>query len=215
MRVLGIIVPIILCFLFVEPVDAQKMSKKEKKQWKKRAKTFKSNPEQLKALFDENKSLKGQIADLKKEVEATDAKISDRDEQIAQYQDQVSSLRSELASMRSNGGSLPETVSDGNGSQPSRTVNRSSGQYSKGVVFRVQIGAFKNKDLTKYNSAGDNFKADQDGDLQRMSLGAFRDYWEADKFKKYLREMGVKDAWIVSYKDNRRVPIKEVLEGVI
>ena len=38
---------------------------------------------------------------------------------------------------------------------------------------------------------------------------------EADTFKKYLREMGVKDAWIVSFKDGQRVPIKDVLEGVI
>ena len=48
----------------------------------------------------------------------------------------------------------------------------------------------------------------------RYTLGEFRDYWEADKFKKYLREMGVKDAWIVPYKDGKRVPIKDVLEGV-
>jgi hypothetical protein len=27
--------------------------------------------------------------------------------------------------------------------------------------------------------------------------------------------MGVKDAWIVPYKDGKRVPIKDVLEGVI
>jgi len=26
--------------------------------------------------------------------------------------------------------------------------------------------------------------------------------------------MGVKDAWIVSFKDGKRVPIKDVLEGV-
>ena len=38
---------------------------------------------------------------------------------------------------------------------------------------------------------------------------------QADTFKKYLREMGVKGAWIVAYKDGKRVPIKDVLEGVI
>ena len=48
-----------------------------------------------------------------------------------------------------------------------------------------------------------------------MTIGIFRDYWEADTFKKYLREMGVKDAWIVPFKDNVRVEIKDVLEGVV
>jgi hypothetical protein len=51
--------------------------------------------------------------------------------------------------------------------------------------------------------------------MQKVTLGNFRDYWEADKFKKYLRDMGVKDAWIVPFKDGQRVDIKEVLEGVV
>ncbi|MGI9543756.1 MAG: Ezrin/radixin/moesin family protein, partial [Cyclobacteriaceae bacterium] len=62
----------------------------------------------------------------------------------------------------------------------------------------------------------DNFGGEVDSDgTQRYTLGNFKDYWQADKFKKYLREMGVKDAWIVPYKDGRRVPMKDVLEGVI
>ena len=32
--------------------------------------------------------------------------------------------------------------------------------------------------------------------------------------KKYMREMGVSDAWIISYRDGVRVPIKEVLENI-
>ena len=35
------------------------------------------------------------------------------------------------------------------------------------------------------------------------------------RFKKYMREMGVKDAWIVPYRDGERVEIKDVLEGVV
>ena len=48
----------------------------------------------------------------------------------------------------------------------------------------------------------------------RYTLGIFRDYPEADNFKKYMREMGVSDAWIVSYNDGVRVPLKEVLDNV-
>ena len=84
-----------------------------------------------------------------------------------------------------------------------------------GVVFKVQIGAFRNKDLSKYFDNNENFSGENADDLQKITLGQFRDYWEADTFKKYLREMGVKDAWIVPYKDGVRVPIKDVLEGVV
>jgi hypothetical protein len=88
--------------------------------------------------------------------------------------------------------------------------------FSKGVVFKVQIGAFKNKDLAKYFENNPNFGGEvKEGEPQKMTIGIFRDYWEADTFKKYMREMGVKDAWIVPYKDGTRVEIKDVLEGVV
>ena len=80
----------------------------------------------------------------------------------------------------------------------------------------MQIGAFRNKDLSKYFDKNKNFSGESTDDgVQKFTLGQFVDYWEADTFKKYLREMGVKDAWIVSYKDGVRVPLKDVLEGVI
>jgi hypothetical protein len=88
--------------------------------------------------------------------------------------------------------------------------------FSKGVVFKVQVGAFKNKDLAKYFDNNPNFGGEaRDGEPQKITIGIFRDYWEADTFKKYMRDMGVKDAWIVPYRDGQRVEIKDVLEGVI
>jgi hypothetical protein len=78
----------------------------------------------------------------------------------------------------------------------------------------VQVGAFRNKDLAKYLDNNPNFSGDTDQDgARKYTLGYFKNYWEADNFKKYLREMGVSDAWLVSYKDGKRVPIKDVLEG--
>ena len=59
------------------------------------------------------------------------------------------------------------------------------------------------------------FVRDQGAAWDIFTIGVFRDYWEADKFKKYMREMGVKDAWIVPFKDGVRVEIKDVLEGVV
>ena len=87
---------------------------------------------------------------------------------------------------------------------------------AQGVIFKVQIGAFKNKDLTKYFDNSKFFSGDVDGDgTKKYTVGYFSEYWEANNFKKYLREMGVKDAWIVPYKGKERLNIKDVLEGVV
>lgn len=183
-------------------VDASaQMSKKEEKEWKKRIKAL--SPEQYKALLEENKSLKGQLSDLKKEAASVDDKIQEKDDQIADYQDQVSSLRRELAEAKKNSAGSNEAVA------------RGASVPQKGVVFKVQIGAFKQKDLSEFSQNNPSFELDSEQGLMRYTVGAFQDYWEADTFKKYLREMGVKDAWIVAYKDGERVEIKDVLEGVI
>lgn len=195
------LIALALCCVFAFDANAQ-MDKKEQKEWKKRIK--KLEPEQYKQLLDENKSLKGQVTSLKTELGNIDDRLADKDEQILTYQSQIGDLREELSRLQSK--------------QPTENVVATRGvggsvDDTKGVIFKVQLGAFKQKDLKKYDNSP-NFSAEDESGLQKYTIGVFRDYWEADTFKKYLREMGVKDAWVVSYKDGVRVPIKDVLEGV-
>ncbi|MEM8938985.1 MAG: Ezrin/radixin/moesin family protein [Bacteroidota bacterium] len=190
---------IILCFGVIDA--AGQMNKTEKREWKKRIK--KLEPEQYKQLLDENKSLKGQLSSVKSELNGVDDRIAEKDQQILTYQEQVSDLRNELekAQNQVNTQNVANTESD------------SSIDEDKGVVFKVQLGAFKKKDLKKYDNSP-NFSAENKDGFQKLTVGVFRDYWEADRFKKELRAMGAKEAWVVSYKDGQRVPIKDVLEGV-
>ncbi|MFY0625308.1 MAG: Ezrin/radixin/moesin family protein [Reichenbachiella sp.] len=201
MRNILVVLSLIVAVSFAQTATAQ-LSKKEKKEWKKRIKSL--TPEQYKALLEENKSLKGQVSSLKKEVGSNDDKLKEKDDQIADYQDQVSSMRREVAEAKRKAAEKPVQQASSRSVVP-----------SKGVVFKVQIGAFKQKDLKKFSEDNPSFEVDNDSGTLRYTLGVFRDYWESDTFKKYLREMGVKDAWIVAYKDGARVPIKEVLEGVM
>ena len=187
------------------------MDKAEEKVWKKRIKQL--EPEQYKALIDENKSMKGQMSSLQAELSNVDQTIADKDDQIEQLQSQVSDLRTEVNNAKAQAQKALAEAQQQPQTQPTARGAQVNDQV--GVVFKVQIGAFKSKDLSKYKDAGANFTADTNDDgLQTYALGVFRDYWEADTFKKYLREMGVKDAFIASYKDGKRVPIKEVLESV-
>jgi uncharacterized small protein (DUF1192 family) len=180
------------------------LSKKEKKEWKKKAKEFAKNPANLKTLVEtkqvvetDNSALKGQVSALNNDVSNKSAKIAELEDQIAKMRSELTSTKAELAQLKE--------------APPINPMD-----FSKGVVFKVQIGAFKNKDLAKYFDNNPNFGGEAtDKGEQRFTIGVFRDYWEADKFKKYMRDMGVKDAWIVPFKDGQRVEIKDVLEGVV
>ena len=202
-KALSLVIFLLCTFLFFQ-ASAQ-LTKKEEKQWKKRIK--KLTPVQYKQLLDENKSLKGQITGLKKNLNGVDERISEKDNQITAYQGQVNDLKSKLTQSQSK----IETLSKG-GQQSSN--NNQSESDPKGIVFKVQIGAYTNKNLSKFSDNATKLWGNSGGDVNRYTIGVFRDYWKADTFKKYLREMGVKDAWIVAFRDGVRVPIKEVLEGI-
>jgi hypothetical protein len=193
-----------LALIFSASQSFAQLSKKEKKEWKKKAKEYSKHPQNLKQLIEDKDAATGQLSSLNQKLTDLQASISDKDARIAELEDQLSRSRSELTATKAELAQLKE----------SPVINPMD--FSKGVVFKVQIGAFKNKDLAKYFENNPNFGGEvKENEPQKITIGIFRDYWEADKFKKYMREMGVKDAWIVPYRDGQRVEIKDVLEGVV
>jgi len=192
-----------LAIIFSATQSFAQLSKEEKKEWKKKAKEFAKSPESLKQLTDEKQAAESQVTSLNTKVTEMQTALSDKDAKITELEDKVTQMQNEVTTARAELASMKENP----------PVN--SMDFSKGVVFKVQIGAFKNKDLSKYWENNPNFGGQQSEDgVKSYTIGIFRDYWEADTFKKYMREMGVKDAWIVPFRDGQRVDIKEVLEGV-
>ena len=199
----SIIVFFCLALIFTSTQSFAQLSKKEKKEWKKKAKEYSKSPENLKQLTEDKQTADATIATLNQKVTQLQASASEKDSKIAELEGQLSEARGQLSAANAELTALKEN--------PSNSMD-----FSKGVVFKVQIGAFKNKNLAKYFENNPNFGGEaKDNEPQKLTIGVFRDYWEADTFKKYMREMGVKDAWIVPYQDGQRVEIKDVLEGVV
>lgn len=201
------IVIVCLALIFSGTTVFAQLTKAEKKEWKKKAKEFKKKPQNLKTLTEEKQVADTKVTDLSGKVRELEATINERDGRITELEDQLSRMRGELATCNAQMAKLKEA--------PPVVAPM---DFSKGVVFKVQVGAFKNKNLAKYFENNPNFGGEagkEPTDPQKLTIGIFRDYWEADTFKKYMREMGVKDAWIVPYRDGTRVEIKDVLEGVV
>jgi len=192
-----------MALLFAGTQTFAQLSKQEKKEWKKKAKEYAKSPANLKQFTEDKQSADNQVSTLNKRVTDLQKSMSDKDARIAELEDQLSQMRGQLTAARAELAQLKENP----------VVNPMD--FSRGVVFKVQVGAFKNKDLSKYFDNNPNFGGEvKENEPQRVTIGIFRDYWEADQFKKYMREMGVKDAWIVPYRDGQRTEIKDVLEGV-
>lgn len=192
-----------------ETVQAQELSRKErkrlKKQQKRRLKELKKmGAQDFQKLQDQQQEAKERAAALESELEAVKGQLEGKDSETRQLKDQIRRLEEQLQAAQAELAAKPDV----------QNVPLSN-EYDEGLIFRVQIGAYRDKNLEQYLETSENFNGETDPQgLQIYTLGNFRDYWEADKFKKYLRAMGVTDAWIVPYQDGNRVPIKDVLENL-
>ena len=183
---------------------SQDMTKEEIKEWKGKIKS--TTPEQFKALYDEQDELQASISNLNTEVSGLESQIIDLEADNEK-------LKIELEDMEKAAQAAAVV-------EAQATTEGAYDQYSQegaaDVVFKVQVGAFKSFDITKYFDKHKNFSGDVDADgTMKYTLGVFSEYWEADKFKKYIRDMGVAGAWVVAYKDGKRIDIKDALEGAI
>lgn len=220
---MAIRVILVLFYLLIQQAATAQLSKEEIKQWKQQAKDYAKDPESLKKLSEAKAANDAEVKKLKTENKTLSDNLSKKDDQISELEELISRVRvdaavtkAELEKLKAGMGQAQSVAAKSGADKKSSGLK--GGDWSTGVVFKVQIGAFRNKDLSKYFDNNPNFGGEagkEPTDPQRINLGFFRDYWEADTFKKYLREMGVKDAWIVPYRDGVRVEIKDVLSIVV
>ncbi|MEX2592552.1 MAG: Ezrin/radixin/moesin family protein [Anditalea sp.] len=183
-------------FLLTIQASAQ-LSRAEKKIWKKELR--KLNPERLKLLMEEKENLNSSIKSLVEESTQLQTQIQKQGQQITSLKTELSEVSEKLKTHKIQLGLL----------------NEEGEKWDNGVVFKVQIGAFEDFDFSQMVGSSHNMDVDASKGLKQYVVGNFRDYEEADIFKKHMRKVGVSNAWIVPYKNGRRVPLKDVLDVVI
>jgi hypothetical protein len=224
MKKFTIVLAVLLFATVGSPVLAKKQQKTELKKQKAEIKAWKRRkaamqPLQLKDLIEENHRLTTQNQNLIEEIKS-----------IQKVLKELIELKTQLEA-RSKGPGSPDEGKAGESpylaqgmvgpygfSKEDWAVGKDGQFYIKGVVFKVQIGAYKKRDLSKLTKGArpqEVFEQEQSEGINMYTLRHFRNYQHANQFKKELRAMGLKGAWIVAFKDGKRVPLKDVLQEVI
>lgn len=206
MKKFTIVLAVLLFATVGSPVLAKKQQKIELKKQKAEIKAWKRRkaamqPLQLKGLIEENHRLTTQNQNLTEEVKS-----------IQKVLEELIELKTQLEA-RSKGMVGPYGFS-----KEDWAVGKNGQFYIKGVVFKVQIGAYKKRDLSELTEGAkpqEVFEQEQSEGINMYTLRHFRNYQHANQFKKELRAMGLRGAWIVAFKDGKRVPLKDVLQEVI
>ncbi len=178
---------------------SEELSKEEKKRWKQIAKDYRRDLPKLQKLVKEHEAYKEGYNSLKQEIEKLrnaegqdDSRIEELEQEIDQLTIMLNTARSSLEKM---------------------TEEKQAVDDNYGVWFRVQIGAFEQEQMEKNLTVTGDMTVEDSDDLQKVVVGRYRDYERAKALRDQLKKMGVKGAWIVSYRDGSRVSIKEALEG--
>ena len=203
----------------------QKKQKSELKEWKQRKAAM--QPLQLKDLIEENHKLKASNRKLTEEIKVTKEEL----EQLTKFRTQVEAQENKQHSKGpkipnpspgghagEHNGYLAQEILELEGLSKYDWATDQNGQfYIKGLVFKIQIGAYKKRDLSNLlesDGPQEAFEQEQLEGINMYTIRHFRDYWQANKFKKELRDMGLKETWIVAVRDGKRIPLKDVLQEI-
>lgn len=87
-------------------------------------------------------------------------------------------------------------------------------ELPSGVSYRIQLGAFsKSADIERFSGMAPlTAESLQDGKIIKYYVGVFSVFDEAEKALRSVKEFGFKEAFIVSYFDNKKIPLERAKE---
>ena len=214
-----IFMQLFLAFIFVFSgslyVQAQELSKEEAKQWKKLAKDYSRNPAELKKLTEERNEFKDQVTGMSQQVSTAQSQLQQEQARSNQLEQEVLQLKNTLAATQQMNQDLMQRQQEMEAmmSPPQPTPAANTDDSMVGTVFRIQVGAYKKGGVpSKFNQYPDLYVEDA-GDLQKVLIGAYRNYEDAKSRLGQLKGEGYSSAWVVAYRDGNRISVKDALQN--
>jgi len=92
-----------------------------------------------------------------------------------------------------------------------QTTTDSSIKKYDGVMYQVQIGAYKKFSIAMHSDEFGDFTERTNG-YNKYALGKFSTYADATTFKNDLKRLGFNEAFLVSFYNNEQIDIRKALE---
>ncbi|MFM9985320.1 MAG: hypothetical protein ACKVOK_08825 [Flavobacteriales bacterium] len=85
-------------------------------------------------------------------------------------------------------------------------------EMPKGVYYKVQVGAFRNTiPQNLYDEFAPVSGETMNNGITRYTAGFFKSFDSADQTKREIRGMGYNDAFVVAFRDGKRIPLYEAM----
>jgi septal ring factor EnvC (AmiA/AmiB activator) len=157
-----------------------------------------------------SKELTAEAQAAQSSLEACQSELNTTQQELAQAKSMLGGNGEQLNQLQAENRALRDQLNNSQAQLATVTQQMQATSDNYGVWYRVQIGAYEQSKIDKDLETTDQLALEKGGDLQKIALGRFRNYDDAKKLQTQLQNKGLKDAWVVSYKDGVRVPIEEV-----
>jgi SMC interacting uncharacterized protein involved in chromosome segregation len=176
-----------MVFLTNVALKAQKLPKEEIRALKNELRGLEKNPEKYRQLKQQALELDNQIKDKQASQASQSVQMNELQKQLDQRELQINSLKADMGKL-------------------GKKLASSQDVTAKEVVFRVQVGAYRNARIAKILRQNSNFTVETDAEgVKKYLVGKFNSYWEAKKLSDNLSNKGAQ-AYVVGYIDGQRIP---------
>ena len=185
-----LIILVTLGFFINQSVQAQQLTKTQKRALKKEIRTYKKNPEKWVKMQNQHqdkvKELSDEIARLNAQLKTAELISEQLAEQLKLEQLRFVELEKTIPSTE-----LPE-----------------------GTVYQVQMGFYQYLDLVSFNVKLKTVRAEEIDGKKRYVIGHFDNLLDAVQFSNDIKRIGVSDAFVTEYIDGKRNMNFDAYEGL-
>jgi arsenate reductase-like glutaredoxin family protein len=160
--------------------------KKGKKEKMKKEKVKKPSKDELNAMVSQ---LNSQIKNLQTENERLKTAVAQKEDEVNQLQDELTAEKLKPA--------------------PAPVVVDPVNVKPEGIAFKVQVGAYQKFNINQYFTETKKISFEDVNGTNKYVIGYFTTLEAAKGFESDMKKMGIKDSWLVPYKDGVRITDEE------
>lgn len=179
-----------LGFLMSNSVQAQELTKTQRKALKKEIRTYKKNPEKWVKMQNKHQS------------------------KVNELTDEIARLNGQLKSAEMERGKLAEQLKLEKLRYVELEKTIPTTELPEGTVYQVQMGFYQYLDLVSFNDKLKTVRAEEIDGKKRYVIGHFDNLLDAVQFSNDIKRIGVSDAFVTEYIDGERNMNFDAYEGL-
>ena len=169
-----------LGFLMSNSVQAQELTKTQRKALKKEIRTYKKNPEKWVKMQNKHQSKVNELTD---EIARLNGQLKSAEMEREKLAEQLKLEKLRYVELEK---TIPTT------------------ELPEGTVYQVQMGFYQYLDLVSFNDKLKTVRAEEIDGKKRYVIGHFDNLLDAVQFSNDIKRIGVSDAFVTEYIDGER-----------